>query len=66
MQIAKSRTTEELRRLGKTKNEDSRGLRRLTNGTNYVPIVLRQVIWRRSPKNDGKSEIGPRKKTPCA
>jgi len=37
MQIEKSRTTEELWRLRNTKNEDSRGLRRLTRGRNFVP-----------------------------
>jgi len=33
----KSRTTEELWRLGKTKNEDSKGLRRFTRGRNFSP-----------------------------
>jgi len=61
MQIDKSRTSEELWRLRKTKNEDSRGLKRLTNGRNFVPKVPRQVIWRQRPKNDEKLEIGPRK-----
>jgi len=37
MQIGKSRATEELWRLGKTKNEDSRSLGRITRGRNYVP-----------------------------
>jgi len=37
MQIGKSIATEDLWRLGKTKNEDSSGLRRLTRGRNYVP-----------------------------
>jgi hypothetical protein len=37
MQIDKSRTSEDLGRLRKTKNEDSRVLRRLTRGRNYVP-----------------------------
>jgi len=37
MQIGKSRTTKELWRLRKTKNEYSRGLRRLTRGRNFVP-----------------------------
>jgi len=35
--LEKSRTSEELRRLRKTKIEDSRGLKRLTRGRNYVP-----------------------------
>jgi len=37
MQIGKSRTSEELWRLRKTKNEDSRGLRRLKRGRKFVP-----------------------------
>jgi len=37
MKIRKSRTSEELWRFKETKNEDSRGLRRLTNGRNFVP-----------------------------
>jgi len=38
MQIGKSRTSEELWRFKETKNEDSRILKRLTNGRNYVPM----------------------------
>jgi len=37
MHIGKSRTSEELWRFKETKNEDSRGLKRLRNGRNYVP-----------------------------
>jgi len=37
MQIGKSRTSENLWRLRKTNNEDSRGLRRLSRGRNSVP-----------------------------
>jgi len=37
MQIGKSRTFEELQTIKETKNEDSRGLRKLTNGGNFVP-----------------------------
>jgi len=36
MQIGKSRTFEDFLRLRKTKNEYSRGFRRLTGGRNYV------------------------------
>jgi len=66
MQIGKSRTTKELWRFGKTKNEESRGLRRLINGRNYVPKVLRQIIWRRRPKNDEKLDIWAHERLPCA
>jgi len=36
MQISKSITSEELRRFKETNNEDSRDLKRLTNGRNSV------------------------------
>jgi len=61
MQIGKSRTSEELWQLRKTKNEDSRDLRRLTKGRNFVPEIQRQVIWRRRPKMTENRRIGPRK-----
>jgi len=37
MQIGKSRTSVELWRFRKTKNEDSRGLRKLKTGRNSIP-----------------------------
>jgi len=66
MQIGKSRTSEKLWRLRKTKNEDLGGLNRLRNGRNSIPKVLRQVIWRQRPKTTENRIIGPRKQTPCA
>ena len=46
---------------GKTKNEDSRGPWRLLQWEELCSQVLRQVIWRRKPKNTKIRETRPRR-----
>jgi len=38
----------------------------LKMGGIMFPKYRGKIIWRRKPKNNGKSEIGPRRKAECA
>jgi len=72
MQIGKSRTSKELWRFKETKNEDSRGLIRLTNGRNSVPKFRGTLFEDDDLKRREIEEFGPRKDVmhlahePCA
>jgi hypothetical protein len=50
---------------GKTKNEDSRGLRRLYIGRNYVPKFQCRLFENEDLKTTTIGEIGPKKLMPC-
>ena len=59
MQIGKSRTTEELWRLRKTKNEYSRGLRKITNGKNSIPKFWGKLFEDEDLKRRKSENLGP-------
>jgi len=62
MQIGKSRTSQDLWRLRKTKNEDSRGLMRVTRGKNFVPKFRGKLFEDEDLKRRKIRECGPRKR----
>jgi len=66
MQIGKSITTEELSRLWEDKNEDSRGLKRLYIGRNYVSKFRGKLFEDKNLKTTKIEEIWPRSTKACA
>jgi len=66
MQIGKSRTTEELSRLWEDKNEDSRGLKRLYIGRNYVSKFRGKLFEDKNLKTTKIKEFGLGSTIKCA
>jgi len=66
MQIGKQEHMKNWQDLGKTKNEDSRGLKRLYIGRNYVPKFQGKLFEDEDLKTTKIKETGPKKLMPCA
>jgi len=66
MQIGKSRTIEELSRHWEDKNEDSRDLRRLYIGRNFVSKFRCKLFEDENLKTTMIEEIGPESTRACA
>jgi hypothetical protein len=66
MQISKSRTTEELSRHWEDKNEDSRGLKRLYIGWNFVSKFRGKLFENEYLKTTKIEEMGPESTRACA
>jgi len=65
MQISKSRTTQELSRPWEDKNEDSRGLKRLYIGRNYVSKFRGKLFEDENLKTTKIEDFGPGRAIKC-